>query len=85
MESLLNDQTCVAKKQFSMVSELCSQQLNQEVIDRRILEELIQQYVSTLSEKELQAYHIAKKLLGMSFQMEKSNGYLQWKKNNNIP
>jgi hypothetical protein len=43
--------------------------------------DLVEQYIATLSEKELQAYQIAKTLLGMSFQMDKSNGYLKWKQN----
>jgi hypothetical protein len=37
-------------------------------------------YLSTLTEKEMKAYEIAKRNLGTSFQLEKSNGYLQWKK-----
>jgi hypothetical protein len=43
--------------------------------------DLVEQYIATLSEKDLQAYQIAKTLLGMSFQMDKSNGYLKWKQN----
>lgn len=37
-------------------------------------------YLFTLTEKEMKAYEIAKRNLGTSFQLEKSNGYLQWKK-----
>jgi hypothetical protein len=40
------------------------------------------QYIQTLDEKELKAYYIARDHLGMSFQLEKSNGYLNWKKDN---
>jgi hypothetical protein len=36
------------------------------------------QYLQTLSEKEIKAYEIAKKCLGTSFQLKKSNGYLTW-------
>jgi len=43
--------------------------------------DLIEQYVNQLSEKEKKAYNIAKSHLGMSFQVEKSNGFLKWKKN----
>ena len=46
-------------------------------------ENLLQQYLNTLDEKELLAYNIAKEHLGMSFQLEKSIGYLDWKKQNN--
>lgn len=37
-------------------------------------------YVESLSPKELQAYLIAKSHLGSSFHLEKSVGYLKWKK-----
>jgi hypothetical protein len=42
----------------------------------------LDQYIKTLDEKELKAYHIARDHLGMSFQLDKSNGYLNWKKDN---
>lgn len=37
-------------------------------------------YLATLNDRELQAYHIAVSHLGMSFTMERSNGFRQWKK-----
>ena len=37
-------------------------------------------YLQSLSPKEIQAYHIAKNHLGMTYQYEKSLGYLAWKK-----
>jgi|TARA_B110000879_G_scaffold212296_1_gene307866 hypothetical protein len=43
-------------------------------------ETYLHQYLNTLNEKELLAYNIAKEHLGMSFQLEKSIGYLEWKK-----
>jgi transcriptional regulator CtsR len=48
------------------------------------LAELIEEYLRTLSEKEKKAYEIAKEHLGMSFQIEKSNGFIKWKKNKTI-
>lgn len=45
-----------------------------------IMTNLLEQYVNQLSEKERQAYEIAKSHLGTSFQLEKSVGFLQWKK-----
>lgn len=39
----------------------------------------IEMYLQTLNEKELKAYAIAKSFLGMSFQIEKSVGFLKWK------
>ena len=44
------------------------------------LAELSSLYLATLNDRELQAYHIAVDHLGMSFTMERSNGYRQWKK-----
>ena len=43
-------------------------------------EELFSLYLSSLNDREIKAYHIAKDHLGMSFTMERSNGYKQWKK-----
>lgn len=40
------------------------------------------EYISSLNEKELKAYNIAKKYLGTSFDLKKSNGFLRWKKEN---
>jgi hypothetical protein len=42
-------------------------------------------YVNTLDEKELKAYNIAVEHLGMSFQLEKSIGYIAWKKEHVTP
>ena len=44
------------------------------------LEEEMKKYLETLSERELKAYEIAKDHLGMSFQLEKSLGFLEWLK-----
>ena len=41
---------------------------------------LLDQYVKTLSEKELKAYYIAKSHLGSSFSLSKSKGFIEWKK-----
>ena len=46
------------------------------------IEELLQKYIESLSEKETKAYLIAKSHLTMSFTLEKSNGFLQWKAKN---
>lgn len=42
------------------------------------MESLSHQYIKSLNEKELQAYHIAKSHLGSSFSLEKSVGFLKW-------
>ena len=41
---------------------------------------LLEQYIQSLSEKELKAYHIAKSHLGSSFSLVKSKGFIDWKK-----
>ena len=38
------------------------------------------QYLASLSPKELKGYHIAKSHLGMTYQYEKTNGFIEWKK-----
>jgi hypothetical protein len=42
--------------------------------------ELQDKYLKSLSEKDRKGYEIAKSHLGMSFQLEKSLGYLEFKK-----
>jgi hypothetical protein len=44
------------------------------------MEQLLQEYLASLNEKEKKAYEIARDHLGTSFQLEKSNGFLKWKK-----
>jgi hypothetical protein len=39
-------------------------------------------YIRQMTPKELKSYHIAKSHLTMSFDLVKSNGFLQWKKSN---
>lgn len=46
---------------------------------RSSINELLEKYVESLSEKELKAYHIAKSHLGTSFSLEKSSGFIKWK------
>ena len=41
---------------------------------------LATRYLESLSEKETKSYNIAKSHLGTSFTLEKSNGYLKYKK-----
>jgi hypothetical protein len=48
----------------------------------KTLKTLQDQYLDTLSEKEKKSYEIAKEHLGMSFQLDKSVGYLKWLKSN---
>ena len=45
----------------------------------------LDKYILSLNEKELKAYNIAREHLGMSFSLEKSIGYLTWKKDNIKP
>ncbi len=47
------------------------------------LDVLLQMYLDSLNEKETLAYNIAKSHLGSSFSLEKSNGFLEWRKHNN--
>lgn len=42
---------------------------------------IVTKYMKSMNEKEKKGYEIAKNHLGMSFQIEKSNGFIEWKKN----
>ena len=44
----------------------------------------VEKYIAQLSEIEKIAMEIAKKNLKTSFDIEKSLGFIEWKKNNNI-
>jgi len=46
-----------------------------------LIGQLKELYIESLSPKEKKAYIIAKDHLGMSFTLEKSVGFLQWKNN----
>ncbi len=46
------------------------------------MDDLIEQYLTSLSAKEQQAYEIAKEHLGSLFDITKSNGFLAWKAKN---
>ncbi len=46
-------------------------------------DELQKMYLESLSRMEKDALEIAKSHLGMTYQTDKSNGYLKWKKDNN--
>lgn len=41
---------------------------------------LAELYIASLSEKDLMAYQIAKNHLESTFSLEKSNGFIEWKK-----
>ena len=43
-------------------------------------EQLHAGYLASLNDRELKAYYIAKDHLGMSFTMDRSNGFRKWKK-----
>ena len=46
---------------------------------------IIDQYLKSLSEKEMKGYLIAKSHLGMSFSVEKSTGFLEWLRGTLVP
>ena len=49
--------------------------------DNEMENKLISQYVNSLNEQERKTLKIAKDHLGTSFNIKKSIGYLNWKKN----
>ena len=48
------------------------------------LQLLVDAYIKSMSVKEHKAYLIAESHLGYSFQIEKSVGFLKWRKENNM-
>jgi hypothetical protein len=44
------------------------------------MEALLELYLKSLNEKEMKAYLIAKEHLGSSFDLSKSVGFINWKK-----
>ena len=48
------------------------------------METLISKYVASLSVHEVQSMETAKRLLNMTFDIKKSNGFLQWLKEQNL-
>jgi len=46
---------------------------------------LTEEYIATLTEKEYQGYMIARSHLGSSFDLEKSLGFIEWKKTQKEP
>lgn len=51
---------------------------NTEQQENENIERFMEEYLSSLNAKELKAYHIAKSHLGMSFDLQKSNGFLEF-------
>jgi hypothetical protein len=49
------------------------------------MEKVMEEYLKQLSPKEQQAYAIAKRNLGSSFNLSLSIGYLEWKKSLPVP
>ena len=58
----------------------CSKGRNACAIGTCVTSRLSELYIDSLSPKEKKAYLIARDHLGMSFTLEKSVGFLQWKK-----
>lgn len=49
-------------------------------IENKTLSPDEKEYIESLNVKEKKAYHIAKTHLGSSFDLIKSNGFIEWKK-----
>jgi len=82
----LSRPTVIAKNAEEISSkELAEDPFNAQLEKRASISELsisklLDMYLETLTPKERKSYHIAKEHLGMSFTLEKSVGFLQWKK-----
>jgi hypothetical protein len=65
--------------QFARTPELCSSVDIRSTEPKWSIEKLKELYLETLTPKEHKSYIIARDHLGMSFTLEKSVGFLQWK------
>ena len=63
-----------------LISERHKQKPINKIVMETTMPQLTEQYIKSLSDKEYQAYLIAKSHLGSSFDLEKSIGFLEWKK-----
>lgn len=70
-ENIVSEQNIKCSKNVDLISESTT------ILNKIILSDE-QKYLNSLNEKEFKAYEIAKKCLGTSFQLEKSNGFLLW-------
>jgi DNA-directed RNA polymerase specialized sigma subunit len=52
------------------------------ISEEDILQQLIEEYISTLNEREKQVMEIAKEHLQSSFCIERSVGFVKWKNSN---
>jgi hypothetical protein len=64
----------------SVVSSGTAQLDKRNSVNELSIEKLKELYLETLTPKEYKSYIIARDHLGMSFTLEKSVGFLQWKK-----
>ncbi len=65
---------------MTMTNDTFHAQLNKRVAEPEMsIDKLKELYLETLTPKEHKSYMIAKDHLGMSFTLEKSVGFLQWK------
>jgi hypothetical protein len=48
------------------------------------MNELVKKYIKSLDQQELLIFNLAKQHLKTSFDIEKSIGFIKWKKKNNI-
>lgn len=76
--------TIIDKSQnIIMTTETFNEQLNKRAsLAELSIEKLKELYLETLTPKEHKSYIIARDHLGMSFTLEKSVGFLQWKSDN---
>lgn len=57
---------------------------NTEQQENTNIERQMEEYIASLNAKELKAYHIAISHLGMSFDLRKSNGFLEFIKTKQV-
>lgn len=81
-EQQVKPMTIRIKKKQPVLSPIVTTQNNEELPSQQRNQSLTELYIDSLSEKELMAYYIAKNHLESTFSLEKSNGFIEWKKTN---
>ena len=81
MESFSKKQTPLQSISLSKTKILSADSLSVEILSADSLSKECQEFLNSLDEKHLKSYFIAKSHLGSSFDLEKSNSFLHWKKN----
>jgi len=81
LQSISLSKTKIFPVEILSADSLSAEILSADSLSVEILSKECQEFLNSLDEKHLKSYFIAKSHLGSSFDLEKSNSFLHWKKN----